>query len=55
MRQFHVQVSIIEPGTTRTPILNEEALADCLREQWENLTLEKQEEYGEEYLKTGKQ
>ena len=55
MRQFHVQVSIIEPGATRTPILNKEALAVCLREQWENLTLEKREEYGEEYLKTGKQ
>jgi len=51
MRQFDVRVSVIEPGATRTPILNEDALAACLRKQWDNLPSEQQKEYGEEYLK----
>ena len=54
MRQFDVRVSVIEPGATRTPILNEDALAACLRKQWDNLPSEQQKEYGEEYLKAGK-
>lgn len=54
MRPFDVQVSVIEPGATRTPILNEELLATRLKKMWDNLPLEKQKEYGEEYLKTGK-
>ena len=54
MRPFEVQVSVIEPGATRTPILNGEALTARLRKLWENLSLEKQKEYGEEYLKAGK-
>lgn len=54
MRPFDVQVSVIEPGATRTPILNEELLATRLKKMWDNLPLKKQKEYGEEYLKTGK-
>ena len=54
MRPFDVQVSVIEPGAKRTPILNEEVLATRLKKMWDNLPLEKQKEYGGEYLKTGK-
>lgn len=54
MRPFEVLVSVIEPGTTRTPILNDELLAARLGELWDNLPLEKQRQYGEEYLKNGK-
>lgn len=54
MRPFDVQVSVIEPGATRTAILNEEVLATRLKKMWDNLPLKKQKEYGEEYLHTGK-
>lgn len=54
MRPFGVHVSVIEPGATRTPILKEEVLEAQLKEMWENLPLEKQKEYGDEYLKAGK-
>ena len=53
MRPFDVQVSVIEPGATRTAILNEEVLATRLKKMWDNLPLKKQKKYGEEYLKTG--
>ena len=54
MRPFDVQVSIIEPGATRTAILDEVILTARLRDLWNRLSLERQKEYGEEYLKAGK-
>lgn len=51
MRPFDVQVSIIEPGATRTAILDEVILTARLRDLWNRLSLERQKEYGEEYLK----
>lgn len=50
MRPFQVLVSVIEPGTTRTPILNDNLLADRLKQMWDNLSAETQREYGKEYL-----
>lgn len=50
MRPFEVQVSVIEPGATKTPILNEEVMASRLKELWDNLPSDKRREYGEEYL-----
>lgn len=54
MRPFEVLVSVIEPGATQTPILNDELLVARLKELWDNLPLDKRREYGEEYLKNGK-
>ena len=54
MRPFDVQVSIIEPGATRTPIVEHEMLTARLRDLWNRLSLERQKEYGEEYLEAGK-
>lgn len=51
MRAFDVQVSVIEPGATRTPVLNEELLTDRLNDLWDKLPPERQLEYGEDYLK----
>lgn len=53
MRPFQVLVSVIEPGTTRTPILNDNLLADRLKQMWDNLSAETQREYGKEYLENG--
>ncbi|XP_058962406.1 short-chain dehydrogenase/reductase family 9C member 7-like isoform X2 [Pocillopora verrucosa] len=50
MRPFDVQVSVIEPGATRTPIVNDELLSARLKQFWDNLTEEKQREYGKQYL-----
>ena len=54
MRAFDVQVSVIEPGATRTPVLNEELLTDRLNDLWDKLPPERQLEYGEDYLKACK-
>ena len=54
MRPFEVQVSLIEPGATKTPILNEELMESRLKELWVNLPSDKRREYGEEYLNNGK-
>jgi len=54
MRPFEVQVSLIEPGATQTPILNDELIASRLKELWDNLPSDRRREYGEEYLKNGK-
>lgn len=54
MRPFDVQVSVIEPGATRTPIVNDELLSARLKQFWDNLTEEKQREYGKQYLENGK-
>lgn len=54
MRPFEVPVSVIEPGATQTPILNDERLAARLKELWDNLPSDKRREYGEIYLKNGK-
>ena len=54
MRPFEVQVSVIQPGATQTPMLNDELLASRLKELWDNLPSDKRLEYGEEYLKNGK-
>ncbi|XP_020611545.1 retinol dehydrogenase 3-like isoform X1 [Orbicella faveolata] len=51
MRPFEVQVSVIQPGATQTPMLNDELLASRLKELWDNLPSDKRLEYGEEYLK----
>ena len=54
MYPFEVQVSVIEPGATKTPILNEELMESRLKELWDNLPSDKRREYGEEYLNNGK-
>jgi len=54
MRPFEVQVSLIEPGATQTPILNDKLIASRLKELWDNLPSDRRREYGEEYLKNGK-
>lgn len=50
MRPFEVLVSVIEPGATRTPILNDVLLCARLKQLWDNLSEEKQQEYGKGYL-----
>ena len=54
MRPFEVQVSVIEPGATKTPILNDEVMVSRLKELWDNLPSDKRREYGEVYLDSGK-
>ena len=54
MRPFEVQVSVIEPGATKTPMLSDELSASRLNELWDNLPSDKRREYGEEYLENGK-
>ena len=53
MRPFEVLVSVIEPGATRTPILNDVLLCARLKQLWDNISEEKQQEYGKGYLENG--
>ena len=55
MRRFNVQVSVIEPGAKRTPLLQKsEVLTDGLKALWNKLSEEKKREYGEDYIEDGK-
>lgn len=55
MRRFNVQVSVIEPGAKRTPLLQKsEVLTDGLKALWHKLSEEKKREYGEDYIEDGK-
>ena len=50
MVPWGVGVSIIEAGAHKTPILVPSVLETGVRNLWENLSNDQQEEYGEEYL-----
>jgi len=55
MRPFDVQVSVIEPGAKRTPLLQKsEVLTDGLKALWNKLSEEKKREYGKDYFEDGK-
>ncbi|KAK5966625.1 hypothetical protein GCK32_014167 [Trichostrongylus colubriformis] len=44
-----VNVSILEPGIFRTPLLDEQAMIDRIDRAWSKLDDETKEEYGEYY------
>ncbi|KAK2146687.1 hypothetical protein LSH36_589g01086 [Paralvinella palmiformis] len=49
---YHCTVHIIEPGFHKTNMINTGELLRSIDAAWNRLTLEKREEYGEEYLET---
>ena len=53
MYPWGVQVSILEPGPSKTNINESSKVVGDLKDSWENLDDQLKEEYGEEYLKTG--
>ena len=53
MRPFNVQVSVIEPGAKRTPLLQKsEVLTDGLKALWNKLSEEKKESTVKTILRT---
>jgi len=52
MYPWGVQVSILEPGPSKTNINESSKVVGDLKDSWENLDDQLKEEYGEEYLKT---
>ena len=51
---FKVSVHIIEPGFFRTNIVNTDNNAKMIRNLYDHCPNEVQEEYGEQYVLTGK-
>ena len=54
MAPWGVQVSIIEPGTFKTALANEERNVQAVQELWDGLSAELKEEYGERKLNQSK-
>ncbi len=50
LRDFGVSVHILEPGMFATNMMSSDRVAKHTRQKWMELSVEKQQQYGEKYI-----